>query len=163
VKRCLPVLLLVALAGCGSAAVPPAPKPVVPEEAHIRVVPKRTFVRRVNRICDDVGKVNIGPVPTLTSDVYRNRRVFGAWFGRVHTAVRRARQRFVSLGTPARDHARWARVISKIRAEESHLDTLRAATWSGSLDMLLLSARELRQADRSLSRRLRRFGVTHCE
>jgi hypothetical protein len=152
---------VVGLAGCGSAA-PPPPKPILPRQAHIRVVTKKTFVRRVNRICDDLDSISIGRPPAISSDVLANRRTFGAWYGRVHTVIRRARQRFVELGQPTRDRARWERVISKVRAAESHLDTMRAAAWSGSADMFVLSARELASTGKSLDRRLRRFGATHC-
>jgi hypothetical protein len=163
VRRCLPVLLAaVALGGCGSAAAPPPPKPILPRQAHIRVVTKKTFVRRVNRICDDLDQLNIGAAPAISSDVLVNRRNFGGWFGRVHRIVRRARQRFVELGQPTHDRARWERVVNKVRAEESHLDTMRAAAWSGSADMLLLSAHQLQSTSKSLDRRFRRFGAKHC-
>jgi len=89
--------------------------------------------------------------------VQREWDMFGAWFGRVHRIVRRARQRFVELGRPTRDGERWERVINKVRAEESHLDTMRAAAWSGSSDMLMLSARQLQSTSKSLDRRFRRY------
>jgi hypothetical protein len=163
VRRCLPVLLTaVALGGCGSAAAPPPPTPVLPRQAHIRVVTKTTFVHRVNRICDDMDAIDIGTPPSISTDVVANRRSFGAWYGRLHKVIRRYRQRFVELGQPTRDRARWERVITKIRAAESHLDTMRAAAWSGSVDMFVLSAHQLVHTGKSLDRRLRRFGAKRC-
>jgi len=156
------LLSAVVLGGCGSAAAPPPPKPILPRQAHIRVVTKKTFVRRVNRICDDLDSMDIGRPPTITSDVLANRRSFGAWYGHIHKVIRRYRQRFTELGQPTRDRARWERVITKIRAAENHLDTMRAAAWSGSVDMFVLSAHELMHTGKSLDRRLRRFGAKRC-
>jgi hypothetical protein len=163
VRPSVPVLLAaVALVGCGSAAAPPAPKPILPRQAHIRVVPKSTFVHRVNRICGHLDRVDIGAAPTPTSDIYRNRRVFGTWFGRAHKAIRHARGRLTQLGEPSHDRARWQRVMNKLRAIESHVDTMRAAAWSGSMNMLVLSARELQSSAKSIDRRFRRFGAGRC-
>jgi hypothetical protein len=135
---------------------------VLPRQAHIRVVSKATFVHRVNRICGHLAQVDIGAAPTPTADVYRNRRVFGAWFGRAHRAVRHARGRLTRLGEPTRDRARWQRVMNKLRAIEAHIDTMRAAAWSGSVNILLLDARELKGSAKSIDRRFRRFGAERC-
>jgi len=137
-------------------------QPLVPPERHIRVVPKPTFVARVDRVCRDLDTVDIGGAPAVDGAAYRNRRALGPWFDHAHAVVRRVRQRFYTLGHPATDNMRWERVLSKIRAEESHLDTVRAAAWSGSATMFMLSLSELKQTDVSLGRRLRRFGVTRC-
>jgi hypothetical protein len=169
VTRLLPLLLVaIAVGGCGSSsldAVTPAPAGSAVAAAkpkHVRTLPKKVFLRRVNAICRRLEKVDVGAVPTITGDVGRNRRVFGAWFGRVHKVVRSTRRRLVRLGRPSRDRARWRRVMTKLRAIEDHIDTMRASTWAGSVNMLLLSARELESSDKSADRRLRRFGAKRC-
>ena len=139
------------------AAPPPAPKAKA-----VRIVSKAKFVRRVNAICARLEHGGIGNVPTITSDVGRNRVVFGAWFGRAHREVRHARRDMVRLGVPSRDRARWTRVMSKLRAIEGHLDTMRASSWAGSVNMLRLSARELVAAGKSADRRFRLFGAKRC-
>jgi hypothetical protein len=117
----------------------PAPQPVTnAKPQHVRTLPKKTFVRRVNRICGALGPV-------------ADRK-----------AVRRLRLRLVHLGGPARDRTRWIRVMSKLRAVENHLDTMQAAAGSGSPSMLALSTRNMRAARQSVDRRLRRFGAHAC-
>ena len=166
-RRVFPVLLAaLALGGCGTAATsapPVGPLGVTAQKPrHVHVLPKKVFTRRANRICAELERTDIGSPPAVTGDVGRNRQTFGAWFGHVHTVVRRARRHLVRLGRPSRDRARWTRVMSKLTAIESHLDTMRASAWSGSVDMLVLSARELKTSARSLDRRFRRFGATRC-
>jgi hypothetical protein len=170
VTRLLPALTLilaaVAIAGCGSSssddvATAAAPAPAAKAE-HVRTLPKKVFVRRVNAICKGLEKVDIGGFPAITADVSSNRLAIGAWFGRAHKAVRSARRRLVHLGRPRRDRARWVRVMSKMKAIEGHMDTLRAASWSGSVAMLRLSARELLASAKSVDRRFRRFGARRC-
>jgi hypothetical protein len=165
VKRIIPVLLAaVALGGCGTAAAPLAPKPVVPVSKHVRVVPKSVFIRRVNRICataDHRGD-GIGAFPKITADVARNRRQIGGWFGRLHRIVRTERHRLGLQGQPAKGGARWLRAMSKLRAVEHHLDTIRASAWSGSADILVLDWNEAVASSKSANRRFRRFGAKRC-
>jgi len=133
----LPCLLV---AGCGAAEAPaplPAPQPVA-KPKHVRTLPKQTFVRRVDRICNGLGPVAGRP------------------------AVRRLRLRLLHLGRPSRDRARWTRVMSKLRALENHLDTMQAARRSGSSSILALSSRNILAARQSVDRRLRRFGANAC-
>jgi hypothetical protein len=166
VSRVAP-LVLVALfvAGCGGSKPVAAPLPAAPKAKHVRIVAKKKFVRRVNGICASmerpVGAI-LASMPTATSDVGRNRRVFGDWFGRAHRVFRHARRRMVRLGLPSRDRQRWDRVMSKWQAVEGHLDTMRAAAWAGSVPMLRLDARELMASGDSLDRRFRRFGAKRC-
>ena len=167
-RVCVLMLLLasVALAGCGSSkptVAPPAVAAAAPvEHTPARVLRKRTFLRRVNRICARTDGSGIGQVPAVTTSVAHNRVIFGAYFGRVHRVIRRVRRRLVRVGVPKRDRARWTRAMSKLLAAERHLDTMRAAAWSGSVPMLRLSARELQRTAKSAERRFRLFGATRC-
>jgi hypothetical protein len=52
--------------------------------------------------------------------------------------------------------------MSKLQAVESHLDTIRASAWSGSVDMLVLSWRQAVKSSESSNRRFRRFGAKRC-
>jgi hypothetical protein len=157
----------VALPGCAgddAVAPPPAAAAATAKPEPVKVVAKQRFVRRVNRICARIETPvrAIGAPPALGGDVARNRRVVGEWFGRFHGVMRTARRRMARLGAPSRDRARWVRAYSKFHAVERHLDTMRAAAWSGSVDMLLLSARQLQRSAESADRRMRRFGATGC-
>jgi len=167
VRRCLGVLFAaVALGGCGTAATP-AP-PAAPPTAgpalrtHVRVLPKKVFARRVNRICKQLNVQRIGNLPALTDDVATNRRIVGAWVGRYHRLFRLARRRMTRLGRPSRELARWRRAMNKLRAVENHVDELRASVWAGSGDMLELSRREIVSSAKSASRRFSRFGANAC-
>jgi hypothetical protein len=169
VTRLLPLLIAiaaVAVAGCGSSATsavaPAAPAAAAATPKKVRTLPKKVFVRRANRICRRLEKMDVGALPAISSDVARNRRVVGAWFGRVHAQLRRGRRQLVRLGQPSRDRARWRRAMAKITAVEQHVDTMRAAAWSGSVTMLRLSARELLRSNESANRRLKRFGADDC-
>ena len=137
-------------------------KPVVPRESHIRVVANTKFIQRVNRICRRLGHVKVSDPPAMTDNVLANRRAVGAWFGEVHGALRHARHRLVGLGQPSKNRAGWQGVINKLRAMEAHIDTMRAAAWVGNVQLLRLDARELKRSNKSVDRRLRRFGVKHC-
>ena len=165
--RLLPLLLAALLvAGCGSSATdavtPAAPAVAAAKPKKVRTLPKKVFVHRVDSICRGVDMAVVYDMPTVTGDVARNRRVFGAYFGRTHSEVRRLRRKLVRLGQPSRDRARWRRALAKVKAMESHIDTLRAAAWSGSVNMLVLSARELRHTSASATRRFERFGAKRC-
>lgn len=165
--RLLPLLLVATcVAGCGSsdAVTPAAPAAAAAAAApkHVRTLPKKVFVRRANRICRRLENVDVGSFPAMTSDVTRNRRAIGSWFSRVHSEMRRARRQLVRLGQPSRDRARWRRAMAKITAIEHHMDTMRAAAWSGSVNMYVLSGRELIRSSASADRRLKRFGATAC-
>jgi hypothetical protein len=145
VTRFVPVLGLLAaaaLAGCGSAATeavaPAAPAAAKPK--HVRTLPKQAFVRRVNRICARYDVLDTTSAGEL----------------------RRARRELVRLGQPSHDRARWLRVMSKLKAIEGHIDTMRAADRAGSRTMYTLSARELDGSKASATRRIRRFGATRC-
>jgi len=158
------VLVAVIVAGCGSSAPAPVAAPLAPKAKPVRIVAKKKFVHRVNAICArlDGPQGAIGDVPTMTSDIGQNRAVFGAYIGRAHRVIRTTRREMVRLGQPSRERARWARAMSKLQAIESHLDTLRAAVWAGSVNMVVLSARELEKSAHSADRRFRRFGATRC-
>jgi hypothetical protein len=158
------VLVALVVAGCGASKPVVAPLPAPPKAKPVRIVAKTKFVRRVNAICArlDGPKGAVGDVPTMTSDVIHNRVVFGAYIGRAHRVIRTARREMVRLGQPSRDRARWARAMSKLTAIENHLDVLRAAVWAGSVDMVVLSARELKGSAKSADRRFRRFGAGRC-
>ena len=167
-RRCLGVLFAaVALGGCGTAATPapPAATPVAAvKHQHVRVLPKKVFARRVNRICKQLNAPmrRIGNLPALTDDVATNRRIVGAWVGHYHRLFRLARRRMTRLGRPSRELARWRRAMNKLRAVESHVDELRASVWAGSGDMLELSRREIVSSAKSASRRFSRFGAKAC-
>jgi hypothetical protein len=167
-RRLAPLLLLlaVALAGCAGddpVAPPPAAAAAVKPKP-VEIVPKQRFVRSVNAICRrmETPVRTIGAPPTMSADVAQNRRVVGDWFGRFHRVMRTARRRMARLGTPSHDRARWRRAYAKFHAVERHIDTMRAAAWSGSVDMLLLSVRQLGRSAESADRRLRRFGARDC-
>ena len=152
-RRLSPLLAVLALAtvGCGDGATPTPGGPAVAATPthHVRTLPKRTFVRRANAICR-----RYRPAGLDASDT--------AGLARAHRRARDMRRELARLGRPARDQARWIRVMSKLEAVERHLDETRAALWSHSGPMMALAARQANAADASLTRRLRRFGMPGC-
>jgi hypothetical protein len=169
VTRLLPLLSLlaaVALTGCGASsdAVAPAPPAAAAAKPRkVRIVPKRTFVKRVDKICAGFnGQELADSLPTVSSDVARNRAVFGRWFRHARHEVRRMRVRLKHVGQPSRSRARWTRAMAKLHAIERHLDTMGAAASAGSVHMLVLSAHEIERSGKSADRRFRLFGAKRC-
>jgi len=49
-----------------------------------------------------------------------------------------------------------------VHAMAGHMDTMRAAAWSGSAQMLVLSMRQMDATVASANRRFARFGARDC-
>jgi hypothetical protein len=128
----------------------------------VRGLPRRTFLRRANAICARMAPGGVAARTAIGSGIRRHRGALAAWSGRAHSVMRRVRRSLVHLGEPSRGRTDWRRAMSKLRAVEGHLDTLRASAWSGDATMLRLSARQLDASSTSADRRLRRFGATRC-
>ena len=163
----LSLLVAVALAGCGASsdAVTPAPPAAAAtvKPHKVRIVPKRAFIKRVDKICAGFrAQALVDSLPAISSDVGHNRAVFGTWFRRARHEVRRMRVRLKHVGQPSRSRARWTRAMAKLHAIERHLDTMGAAASAGSVTMLRLSAHEIDRSTTSAVRRFRLFGAKRC-